>query len=114
MLLVTVERMFEACALLLGVLYLPIAKALVLAPPSASLTCPLVSGNDINCSPHPSITSAEIALFNYTASGNLFAQRPVGAVCYKKDKLYNAVQCLKEVASGNLWSDQWISDQPNA
>lgn len=54
----------------------------------------------------------ELAALNASVDGLLFAQRPVGAVCYVEDPLYSAASCSSELP--NATSDQWIADTPSA
>lgn len=53
-------------------------------------------------------SSTALAAFNSSVGGNLHAQRPIGAVCYKQDPLYDAALCKAEYAS--FYDDQWLSD----
>lgn len=53
-------------------------------------------------------SSEDLTVFNASVDGMLFTQRPVGAVCYREDPLYNQALCNTELAS--FTSDQWRAD----
>ena len=53
-------------------------------------------------------SASELAAFNTSIGGRLFAERPIGAVCYAKDKDFNEEECYNELP--NFFDDLWISD----
>jgi hypothetical protein len=57
-------------------------------------------------------TSAELDTFNASVDGLLFAQRPIRAICYEKDPLFNPALCAAELPL--FFSDQWIANQSAA
>jgi len=54
-------------------------------------------------------SASELAAFNASIGGRLFAERPIGAVCYAKDKAFNKQECYAELP--NFFDDLWISDR---
>lgn len=50
-------------------------------------------------------SDAELNAFNRSVNGALHAQRPVNAVCYRKDTLFNQAQC--DEVSANYNSTNW-------
>lgn len=53
-------------------------------------------------------SASDLAAFNKSIDGQLFSERPIGAVCYAKDPAYNKKQCAAEVPK--FFDGWWISD----
>jgi hypothetical protein len=53
-------------------------------------------------------SASELDEFNKSVDGQLFAERPIGAVCYAKDVAYNEKECLADIP--NFFNGTWIVD----
>lgn len=62
------------------------------------------------CAPGESCfpNAAELAAFNQSVGGRLYAERPIGAICYPSDPLYNQAACIEQAKYA--FQDQWRSD----
>ena len=53
-------------------------------------------------------SATELAAFNRSVSGQLHVERPIGAICYPDDPVYNPMTCA--IQSDSSSDSQWISD----
>lgn len=81
-----------------------ILGALSLAPLSGRVAGKCLVGQ--RCFP----SASDLAAFNASIGGRLFAERPIGAVCYAKDEAFNEQACFAGIENLTWFHDQWISD----